>query len=531
MRLNMTWIKLFIREISYVRSLLQKQCSARSITMEINNERVNIGNKQQYIRSPNDIPGPKALPLLGNWFRFLPYIGEYCNMNPLTLFRALHNKYGNIVKLDGLHKTQLRIFLFCPDLCKDMYRLQGNLPVRISFEPLHYYRLNREHIYNGQYGLTTSQGEAWRDFRSKVNPHMMRPETAKMHIPQMYEISSEFVDKMRGLRDSETLELPNNFMNELCKWSLELQCSIALNYRLGCLKPNLVADSEPQIMINCLNEVFDLVYRMETLPSLWQVYETRNLKKLFNVLDTISTISKKHFEEAEIKFLKTTDGTDITNRSIMEKLMHVDTQTAYTMAIDMLISFDTTCNAAGALLYFIANNMEKQKKLRKEVMSVLPDKTVPITKDVLNKTLYAKACIKESMRLFPIAIGVQRNMQSNVSIGGYMIPKGSSVVACHSLISLDPTYFLQPNEYIPERWLRDYPEFLPYKTTNPYVYMPFGYGVRTCIGRRFAELGLEILLLHIIRNFQVEWHHGPLEHMHRIINVVTTPLQFKLIDL
>lgn len=65
-------------------------------------------------------------------------------------------------------------------------------------------------------------------------------------------------------------------------------CSIALNCRMGCLKPDLATDSEPQKMINCVQETFDLIYSLENLPSLWKVYKTRNLKKLFHALDTIN---------------------------------------------------------------------------------------------------------------------------------------------------------------------------------------------------------------------------------------------------
>jgi len=50
---------------------------------------------------------------------------------------------------------------------------------------------------------------------------MMRPEVIRMHIPQIYEVTCEFVDKMQALRDPKTLELPSNFMNELNKWTLE----------------------------------------------------------------------------------------------------------------------------------------------------------------------------------------------------------------------------------------------------------------------------------------------------------------------
>lgn len=83
-----------------------------------------------------------------------------------------------------------------------------------------------------------------------------------------------------------------------------------------------------------------------------------------------------------------------------------------------------TGNIAGSLLYYIANNPEKQEKLREEVMSLLSDKMSPITDDVLKQLKYTKACIKESLRLFPISIGNLRTMLTDVCIGGYKIPKG-----------------------------------------------------------------------------------------------------------
>lgn len=86
-----------------------------------------------------------------------------------------------------------------------------------------------------------------------------------------------------------------------------------------------------------------------------------------------------------------------------------------------------TGNVAGATLYYIASNPEKQEKLREEVMSMLPDKTSPITYEIFNRTRYTKACIKESLRLFPIFIGNLRTMQTDVCIGGYKIPAGVRV--------------------------------------------------------------------------------------------------------
>jgi len=98
-------------------------------------------------------------------------------------------------------------------------------------------------------------------------------------------------------------------------------------------------------------------------------------------------------------------------------------------------------------------------------------------------------------RLFGIFIHKIRRNQ--ILLGIILSCYQTDVVACHAVISMDPMYFLQPEEFIPERWMRDSPEFPLYKSLHPFAYMPFGYGVRSCIGQRFAEMDLNMLLLKV----------------------------------
>lgn len=60
------------------------------------------------------------------------------------------------------------------------------------------------------------------------------------------------------------------------------------------------------------------------------------------------------------------------------------------------------------------------------------------------------------------------------------------------ILQNDPQYFSEVDEFVPERWLRENAE--KYKLNNPFVYVPFGFGPRSCIGRRFAELELDVML-------------------------------------
>lgn len=446
--------------------------------------------------------------------------------------RMLREDYGDIVKMDRIVNRRTTIFLFSADYAQTMYRKQGVWPLRIAMDTLNCYKENREALYEGNQGLTTSQGKDWHDFRSKVNQHMMQPRAVKPHLHQINAATDDLILKIKALRNRDTLELPGTFNNELNKWALESICSIALDYKLGCLKPDLPKDSEPQKVINCVHEMFDLMYKLELQPSLWKVYPTSNLKRLFAVLDTLNGITIKYINQAKERY-KNNDGDaeGNHNRSILEKLLAVDERVAKVMSLDMLTAgVDTTGNTSGALLYYLATNPEKQEKLRREAESLLPRKDSPIGPETLSNAAYAKACIKETLRLFPLAIGILRTMQQDVEIDGYVVRKGEDAIGCHSLMSRDPAHFPNPDAFIPERWIREASEFPSAKTAHPFAYMPFGFGPRTCIGRRFAEVELEILVLRVIRNFHLEWHKSALKAKSTFINTVATPLELKVVE-
>jgi cytochrome P450 len=54
---------------------------------------------------------------------------------------------------------------------------------------------------------------------------------------------------------------------------------------------------------------------------------------------------------------------------------------------------------------------------------------------------------------------------------------------------------------------------------------------RMCIGRRFAELEIEVLISRLLREFKLEWHQPDLKFKSITINMPDDPLKFKLVDL
>lgn len=68
----------------------------------------------------------------------------------------------------------------------------------------------------------------------------------------------------------------------------------------------------------------------------------------------------------------------------------------------------------------------------------------------------------------------------------------------------DEHQFPQGAKFLPERWLRENANnaALRNSETSPFAYIPFGFGPRTCIGKRFAELEIQLLITRYVYGAQ-----------------------------
>ncbi|HVD40448.1 MAG TPA: cytochrome P450 [Solirubrobacterales bacterium] len=130
---------------------------------------------------------------------------------------------------------------------------------------------------------------------------------------------------------------------------------------------------------------------------------------------------------------------------------------------------------------------------------------------------YLEATVKETLRVRPVIIDVARKLTAPAIIGGYELPAGSFVMPAIASLHRREDFFPQPEEFRPER-------FLDNRTEN-YAWIPFGGGVRRCVGAAFAEFEMRIVLREFvtraalrppdptpekvrIRNITLAPHHG-----------------------
>lgn len=75
------------------------------------------------------------------------------------------------------------------------------------------------------------------------------------------------------------------------------------------------------------------------------------------------------------------------------------------------------------MLYHLAKAQGVQTNLFREVRRLLPNTYSKVTKEVLQEAVYAKAVLKETLRLRPISVGTGRVLQNEAEFSGYMVPK------------------------------------------------------------------------------------------------------------
>ena len=99
---------------------------------------------------------------------------------------------------------------------------------------------------------------------------------------------------------------------------------------------------------------------------------------------------------------------------------------------------------------------------------------------------YLNATVKETLRSRPIIVDVARKLTAAATIGGYELPAGTFVLPAIAALHYREDTFPAPREFRPER-------FLDAKVDN-YAWIPFGGGVRRCIGAAFAEYEMRTIL-------------------------------------
>jgi cytochrome P450 family 135 len=108
---------------------------------------------------------------------------------------------------------------------------------------------------------------------------------------------------------------------------------------------------------------------------------------------------------------------------------------------------------------------------------------------------YADAVARETLRLRPVIPIVVRRLTEPLEIGGYELPAGVTVAPSIYLVHRRPDVYPDPTTFRPERFLE--------QPAGTYTWIPFGGGVRRCIGASFAIFEMKAVLAAIARRVRL----------------------------
>jgi cytochrome P450 len=164
------------------------------------------------------------------------------------------------------------------------------------------------------------------------------------------------------------------------------------------------------------------------------------------------------------------DGSPMSDTEIRDELLTL-----------LVAGHETTATALSWAMERLVRHPEKLERLRDEVEA--------------GEDAYLTATIQETLRLRPVIVVVVRKLTEPIELGGYELPAGARVTPCIHLIHRDPAIYPEPERFLPERFLDNPP--------GTYTWIPFGGGVRRCLGAAFAQFEMSVVLRELVRRREI----------------------------
>lgn len=172
-----------------------------------------------------------------------------------------------------------------------------------------------------------------------------------------------------------------------------------------------------------------------------------------------------------------------------------DNELLQNIFIFFLAGHETSSGVLTTVLHFFGKYPDIQEKCRLEVESVIGNGDIDAK--LLKKLEFMGKVINESLRLLGPVRSLIRETIEDCTLGDYFIPKGTYVSLQLRNMQTDPEIWgSDVNEFNVDRWNSNR------QRHEDLLFMPFGYGPRICIGKNFAMLEIQTLLVQLLRKFE-----------------------------
>jgi cytochrome P450 len=329
-------------------------------------------------------------------------------------------------------------------------------------------------------GLLTSEGSFWLRQRRLLQPAFHHSRIAGYGATML-----AYTARMLSTwKDGEVRDIHEDMIN----LTMEIICQVLFGDDLST--DTREAGDALRIFFDQFDDRFGLYVIPEWLPTPGNLRYRNAIRRLNEIVGrVIQERRSKTYDNGDILSsllrVQDEDGSKMSEPQVRDEVMTL-----------FFTGHETTALALSWTWYLLAQHPEVVARLTEELDEVLAGRA-PTLED-LPKLVYAEWIVKESLRLYPPAYGMVREALNDVELGGYTIPKRSTIAIFQWSVHRDPRYYHDPEAFRPERWDSNFQKSLP-----RCAYIPFGAGPRICIGNTFALTEVTLLLAAIASKFQM----------------------------
>jgi cytochrome P450 len=380
-------------------------------------------------------------------------------LRPIAFMEGCRRRFGDAFSVRFLGFQTPMVMVSHPDAVRALYseRAHGLPPGRsISLLPILGPRSvllleGSEHLARRKLMLPPFHGDRMRAYEPVVREAAEREidgwpagEPLAAH-PSMQAITLEVIMRaVFGVADAARRERLRDALRELLgsTASVGLQFAVLLSRRVG--------GPDPLARLDALNAVIDEILLAEIAER--RADEARTAERD----DICSLLVRARFE----------DGERMADREVRDQLVTL-----------LLAGHETTATALAWTLDLLTHHPAALGRLTEEVDA--------------GEDAYLRAVIAESLRLRPVLPLAGRRLATELRVDGLALPAGTDVTPAIWLTHTRADVYPEPYAFRPERFLGRAP--------STYAWIPFGGGVRRCLGAAFAEMEMRVVLTTLLR--------------------------------
>lgn len=409
-------------------------------------------------------PGPAGIPVLGN----LPEFGA----DPIAFFSRCARDYGDVV---GLKIGSWNgCFINHPEHIERVLLTSNTKFIKHRFFWRHVTEIFGK-------GLVTNEGSSWLRQRRLAQP--------AFHRDRISGYGDVMVEYTREMLDAWDREAAGAIHDEMMRATMAIVTKTLFGSQM--------AEGEMRAIGRAFDDAVEAIairfrrpFRIpEWVPLPSNVRYRRAVRDLDRLVYSMIEERRRDPGEDLLSMLlaaRDEDGSAMSERQLRDEAVTI-----------FLAGHETTALTLSWTFHLLALHPVIQDRLIEEVDAVLGSRAA--TAADLPALSMANRVVQESMRLYPPAYAFGRESIEDVEIGGYVLPKGTTVFMSPWVIHRDPRFFEDPDAFRPERWENDFAKTLP-----RFTYIPFGGGPRLCIGNSFAMMEAVLMLATILQRYRVE---------------------------